>query len=137
MSRATVFFFGSLVFLFNCSTACGQASCFTPHFSIYTSVSRDGTNIYTAVSTTGYTSISPICSMSSATHKVGAQNVISNTGGWTYSASSCPSCYYSITGYNSGFPRDQIIHGRGVGYRSAVSLAHFFMVAAPAVFQVA
>jgi hypothetical protein len=100
MNRATLFLFGSLIFLLKCPAAHGQG-CFTSHFSVYTSVSRDGKNIYTAVSISGYASISPVCSMSSATHRVGAQNVISNTGGWTYSGSSCPSCYFSITGYDT------------------------------------
>jgi hypothetical protein len=42
------------------------------------------------------------CTMNSGvTHKAAAQNVISNAGGWTYSGSSCPSCYYTVSGYDS------------------------------------
>ena len=99
MNRATLFLLGSLMLLLNCSAAHGQG-CFVPHFSVYTSVARDGTNIYTSVSMSGNASI--LCGMSGgATHKAAAHNVISNTGGWTYSGSSCPSCYYNVSGYDS------------------------------------
>jgi hypothetical protein len=99
MNRTTLFLLGSLMLLLNCSVAHGQG-CFVPHFSVYTSVSRDGNNIYTAVSMSGYASIQ--CTMNSGvTHQAAAQNVISNTGGWTYSGSDCPSCFYSVSGYAS------------------------------------
>jgi hypothetical protein len=99
MNRATLFLLGSLMLLLNCSAAHGQG-CFVPHFSVYTSVARDGKNIYTSVSMQGYAYIQ--CSMNSGvTHKAAAQNVISNAGGWTYSGSSCPSCYYTVSGHDS------------------------------------
>lgn len=99
MNRVALFLFGSLILLLNSPAAHGQ-NCFTNHFSIYTSMTRDGTNIHTAVTISGYTSIAPFCNMSSATHKVGVDNLISGTGGWTYSGSSCPSCYFTATGIN-------------------------------------
>jgi len=99
MNRATLFLLGSLMLLLNCSAAHGQG-CFVPHFSVYTSVARDGKNIYTSVSMQGYAYIQ--CTMNSGvTHKAAAQNVISNVGGWTYSGSSCPSCYYTVSGHDS------------------------------------
>jgi hypothetical protein len=50
MSRATLFLLGSLIFLLNCSAAHGQgcATTLVPHFSVYSSISRDGKNIYTS-----------------------------------------------------------------------------------------
>jgi hypothetical protein len=98
MNRVIHFVLGSLTLLLACSTSHGQG-CFQPHFSIYTSVVRDGYNIDAAVTMQGYTTIN--CNMASATHKVGAENVISGTGGWTYSGSGCPSCYFSVTGNNT------------------------------------
>src|SRR5271168_1062341 len=100
MNRTTLFLFASLIFLLNCPASRGQG-CFTPHFNVYTSVARDGNSIYTAVSISGSTTV--LCSgmSGSVTHKAGARNVISNTGGWTYSGSNCPSCYYSVTGYDT------------------------------------
>jgi len=60
----------------------------------------------------GYADVMPsaACHMTSATHKAGAQNVSGNTGGWNYSGSSCPTCYYSITN------NDQIVGVPGVVY---------------------
>ncbi|MGC1418484.1 MAG: hypothetical protein WA817_24585 [Candidatus Acidiferrum sp.] len=98
MNRFAIFLWGSLMLLLGCGAAHGQG-CFQANFGVYTSVARDGNNINTAVTITGYTTIH--CNMASATHKVAAQNVISGTGGWTYSGSSCPSCYFGVTGYDT------------------------------------
>ena len=101
MSRATLFLFGLLVLLLNCSAAQGQgcAAILQPHFSVYNSSSRNGYNIYTSVSIQGYASIgsSAGCNMSSATHHVGAENELNNVWHTTYSANGCPSCYFSAT----------------------------------------
>src|SRR6267142_1516154 len=112
MNRSTFFLLGSWIMLFNCSVAHGQGSCgsqLQAHFSVYTSVARDGKNIYTSVTTQGYASIGS-CNMGSATHRAGARNVISSTGGWNYSGSSCPTCYFSQTN------NQQIVGVPGVVY---------------------
>lgn len=106
MKRATLFLLGSLLFLLNCSVARGQgcATTLVPHFSVYKSVGRDGKNIYTSVSIQGYASVDPGpgCNMNAARHHVGAENKLNNVDHWTYSASGCPTCYFSATDNEQG-----------------------------------
>ncbi len=101
MNRTIVFLFGSLILLLNCSVAHGQgcATTLAPYFSVYNSISRDGTHIYTSVTMQGYASIypNPGCKMNLATHHVGAENKLNNVDHWTYSANGCPTCYFSVT----------------------------------------
>lgn len=103
---------GLLILAGTCTTVRGQgcATTLQPEFSAYTSVARNGENIYTTVTMQGYANVSsgPGCNMSVATHKAGAQNVLGSTGGWQYSASGCPTCYYSITNNQQivGIPGD-------------------------------
>lgn len=105
MKRAPLLFLGSLILLLNCSEAKGQgcATSLTPHFSVYISISRDGTNIHTSVTMQGYANVTQTlgCNMNRATHKAGALNLLGNTGGWNYSASGCPTCYFSVTNNQS------------------------------------
>src|SRR6266852_5548941 len=114
MNRSTLFLLGSLIFLLNCSGAHGQGCAVTlsPHFSVYTSIGREGKNIYTSVSMQGYASVAPGpgCNMSVATHKVGAENKLNNVDHWTYSGSGCPTCYFSVTN------NQQIVGVPGVVY---------------------
>src|SRR5258708_9326918 len=103
----------SLILLLNCSASHGQGSCgsqLQPHFSVYTSIARDGKNIQTSVTTQGYTSISGTCNMNGATHKAGAYNSLGSTGGWNSSGSGCPTWYFSVTNY------DQSVGVPGVVY---------------------
>jgi len=101
MNRIILLSTSLLITLSAGSAARGQgcATTLQAHFSAYHAASISGSTIYTAVSVQGYASVtpSPGCNMNSATHKVGAYNTISRTGGWTYSPSSCPNCYYSVT----------------------------------------
>lgn len=101
MNRATLFLLGSLMVLLNCSAARGQGcgTTLVPEFSVYTSSSRDGYNIYTSVTIQGYANVypNPGCQMNRATHHVGAENKLNNVDHWTYSANGCPSCYFSAT----------------------------------------
>ncbi|MGC1620516.1 MAG: hypothetical protein WA765_18645 [Candidatus Acidiferrum sp.] len=114
MNRATIFLLGSLMLLLSCSAAHGQgcATILQPHFSVYNSSAGDGYNIYTSVSIQGYASIgsSAGCNMSSAKHHVGAENKLNNVDHWTYSATACPSCYFSAT------DNEQIVGVPGVEY---------------------
>lgn len=118
MNRATLFLLGSLMFLFDCSVAKGQGCSATlePHFSVYNSVSRDGKTIYTSVTMQGYANICGPCGcpqMNSATHRAAAENKLNNVDHWTYSGSSCPTCYYSVTDY------EQIVGVPGIQYSFA------------------
>lgn len=92
---------GTVIALSNCSAARTQgcATTLQPHFATYHSAYISGSTIYTSVSIQGYASVfpGPGCNMSVATHKVGAYNKISSTGGWNYSASGCPTCYFSTS----------------------------------------
>lgn len=114
MRRAAFFFLGLLAVLVNCSTAKGQGCGTTlqPEFSVYNSVSRDGTTIYTAVTMEGYANVNPGpgCNMSVATHHVGAENKLNNVDHWTYSANGCPTRYFSAT------DNEQIVGEPGVEY---------------------
>lgn len=115
MNRATPFLLGSFMLLFNCSVANGQGCSTTlePHFSVYNSVSRDGKTIYTSATMQGYANICGPCGcpqMNSATHRAAAENKLNNVDHWSYSGSSCPTCYYSVTDY------EQIIGVPGVLY---------------------
>ncbi len=99
MRSVCLIIFGMLTALSNCSAARGQGCSATlqPHFAIYHSASISGSTIYTTLSIQGYTSIypNPGCPMTNVTHKVGAYNQLSSTGGWSYSSSGCPTCYFS------------------------------------------
>jgi hypothetical protein len=90
-----------LIWLSNCPNVAGQgcATTLQKHFSVYHSDAVSGSEVSTTVTIQGYASItpSPGCNMNAATHKVGAYNLISGTGGWNYSASGCPNCYFSVT----------------------------------------
>jgi hypothetical protein len=102
MNRAGLFLLGSLMLLFDCSVANGQGCDVTlePHFSVYNSVSRDGKTIYTSVTMQGYANICGPCGcpqMNTATHRAAAENKLNNVDHWSYSGSSCPTCYFSIT----------------------------------------
>lgn len=114
MNRSILFLVGLLAVLLNCSEVRGQGcrTTLVPYFSTYSSVARDGKNIHTIVSMQGYASVAPGpgCPMNTATHKAGAYNVLSTTGGWNYSASGCPSCYFSVTN------NEQIVGVPGVLY---------------------
>jgi murein DD-endopeptidase MepM/ murein hydrolase activator NlpD len=100
MNRATLFLFASLILLLNCSVAQGQGcgTTLVRHFSVYNSVSGDGTNISTSVTMQGYASVTPSagCNMNAATHHVGAENKLNNVDHWSYSASGCPTCYFTV-----------------------------------------
>jgi hypothetical protein len=48
--------------------------------------------------------------MSAATLHVGAENVLSGVAHWSYSANSCPSCYFSVTN------NEQIVGNPGTNY---------------------
>jgi hypothetical protein len=115
MSRAISAVLGTVVVLLLCASsghAQGCATILTPHFSVYTSVTRDGKNIYTSVTMQGYASIgsSAGCNMSTATHHVGAENVLNGTAHWSYSPNGCPSCSFSVTN------NEQIVGTPGVNY---------------------
>lgn len=113
MNRSFLFLIGSLIFLLNCSAAHGQGCSATlqPHFSVYTSISRDGKNIHTSVTMQGYAYFAPTgCPMNTATHHVGAENKLNNVDHWSYSGSGCPTCYFSVTDY------EQIVGVPGVLY---------------------
>ncbi|PYU48649.1 MAG: hypothetical protein DMG48_19565 [Acidobacteria bacterium] len=101
MNRSILFLFGSLILLLDCSAAHGQgcATTLSPHFSVYTGISRDGYNIYTSVTMQGYADVfpGPGCPMNTATHHVGAENDLDNVDHWSYSANGCPTCYFSVT----------------------------------------
>ena len=112
--RAISFVLGTIVLLLCGASAHAQgcASILTPHFSVYTNVTRNGKNIYTSVTMHGYASIgsSAGCNMSAATHHVGAENVLNGVAHWTYSATGCPSCYFSAT------DNEQIVGNPGTNY---------------------
>jgi hypothetical protein len=114
VKHAALFLFGSLILVLNSSAAHGQgcATTLSPHFSVYTSVSRNGNNIYTSVTMQGYASVfpGPGCNMNAATHHVGAENKLNNVDHWTYSANGCPTCYFSATN------NEQIVGVPGVVY---------------------
>ena len=101
MNRVTLFLLGSLMLLLNCFAAHGQGcrTVLQPQFSIYTSIIRDGKNVYTSVTIQGYANIAPGpgCQMNTATHHVGAENKLNNVDHWTYSGSGCPTCYFTAT----------------------------------------
>ena len=102
MKRSAQFVFGLLALLFCCSASQGQcATGLNPHFSVYTSVARDGKNIHTSVSISGYTSIPPGCVMTTATHHVGAENKLNGVDHWSYSPNGCPTCYMAISNYEA------------------------------------
>jgi hypothetical protein len=114
MNRATIFLLGSLMLLFTCSVAKGQGSCgsvLVPHFSVYNSVSGDGTNIYTHVTIQGYASFSAPCvGMNSAVHHNHASNTLNNATHSTDSSNGCPTCWFQVT------DDDQIVGVPGVVY---------------------
>jgi hypothetical protein len=104
MNRFMPFLLASLILLLlllsspSSPRAQGCSASLEPHFSVYTSTTRDGTTIRTSVTIQGYARVSPLgCpQMNTATHNVGAQNVLGSTGGWNYSASGCSTCYFSL-----------------------------------------
>lgn len=115
MNRVSLFLLVSLILLFSCPLSEGQGCSVTlvPYFSVYNSVSRDGKNIYTSVTMQGYASICGPCGcpqMKTATHKAAAENKLNNVDHWSYSASGCPTCYFSVTDY------EQIVGVPGVLY---------------------
>jgi hypothetical protein len=114
MNCTALFLLGSLILLFNCTAvhAQGCATTLQAHFSVYNTVSRDGTHIYTSVAIQGYASVfpGPGCPMNTATHHVGAENRLNNVDHWTYSANGCPTCYFSAT------DGEQIVGVPGVVY---------------------
>jgi hypothetical protein len=101
MNRVTLFLLGSLILLLNGLAAHGQgcSALLQPHFSVYTTVARDGNNIHTSVTMQGYANIAPHsgCNMTVAVHHVGAENKLNNVDHWSYSATGCPTCYFSTT----------------------------------------
>jgi murein DD-endopeptidase MepM/ murein hydrolase activator NlpD len=101
MNRCALFLLGSLMFLLYSSPTRGQgcSASLEPHFSVYTSVSGDGVNIYTSVTTQGYASVfTPGCpQMNTATHRAGSENKLNNVDHWSYSSWGCPTCYFSVT----------------------------------------
>ena len=114
MNRSTPFLIGLFIMLLNCSGVRGQGCSATlvPHFSVYTSVARDGKNIHTSVTMQGYTQIAPNsgCPMNTATHHAGSENKLNNVDHWSYSGSGCPTCYFSVT------DNEQIVGVPGVSY---------------------
>lgn len=112
--RAISFLLGAIVLMLCGANAHAQgcAAILTPHFSVYTSVTRDGTKIFTSVTMQGYASIgsSAGCNMSAAVHHVGAENVLNGVAHWTYSATRCPSCYFTATN------NEQIVGNPGTNY---------------------
>jgi hypothetical protein len=136
--RAISLVLGTIVLLLcgGSAHAQGCATILTPHFSLYTNVTRDGKNIYTSVTMQGYASIgsSAGCLMSTSVHHVGAENVLNGVAHWTYSATGCPSCYFTATN------NEQMVGNPGTNYPFAFEgdsicsqVGQFFTTQPPAV----
>lgn len=94
-----------LVWAFNCSGVRGQGclSAMQSHYDTYTSITWDGTRLYTSVTIQGNASIIPTpgCNFNGVTHRANALNLLAGIGGWVYGTPSCVSCFLSTTNNQS------------------------------------